>query len=297
MKKNSKRIRKKLSKQLIFLSIIIILLNILISFGVTGENLPPRSSLSSESAITINGSVISVIEVANEYKPNIYVPQVYQNHPFIGYVFDVYETQNSYIILYRIVWKDEDHPNPVLDVVYDYFRSWYYGSTFDIEPIIIEVSKSDAEILSVEFETEANNDSTAFIPSHLPVLLNNTIDGTGKFLMEKSGSISEVTPNFDNQSHLVLTLLSWNHLFYLPTNNISLIDYQLLGNSLIHMPRNYYSTHNLARRSALRLSYSSDWLTTGLIIFGMLILEGLLIIIFSSSYAKNIRFKLKKQEN
>lgn len=283
----------KITKRLTILVLTLLLIDILVSIGITGNNSPLEPPLDPESEIIINNTMLSIFDLAITYQPRIYVPEEYLNPPFETLVFETHETEKSYLLLYRTVWKDENHPFPILDFLYDIFRTWYWGSTYDIEPIIIEVAKNNAQVIGAAFETEGENDSDAFIPSHTRVNLYKVPGNTSKYQIEKKEENSTGTPVFENDTHLVFTILSWNHLSYLPLNNNSLENYHKLDDLLIPFPDHFYPAHNLARRNALTLSYSSDWMVTGLIFSSFVIVELLLITLSSTSCLQRLLMRVR----
>ena len=134
---------------LVFIGPTLGLIAFLVGLKLTGMERRNYSVLKTNDIV--NGK--KVIEIIEKYKPIIYQTEnIKKGIQFIFY--ELIEQKNELVIIYRPVWSDEIHPNPLIHSLYKYYRWIYYGSTKDIEFIEIFIDKKTGEVVSFSYETQ-----------------------------------------------------------------------------------------------------------------------------------------------
>ncbi|MCF2144498.1 MAG: hypothetical protein K9W42_12430 [Candidatus Heimdallarchaeota archaeon] len=192
---------------LIYMAPVLGLIAFLVGFKITG--MKGRSYLTLNANEKVDGS--TVIEILNKYKPYIYQDNCLKlDIKFIFYEFICQE--DKMILIYRPVWTDEIHPNPLVHNLYKFFRWIFYGSIKDIEFIEIVIDRKTGDILSFSFETLAESASIE-MPKHC---FTEIIKRGKKFYnITKNNEITKVP--FED-FHCILQVKTWNHLLYIEEN-------------------------------------------------------------------------------
>lgn len=196
--------------QLILLLIFIwVLLGILAFFvGLKITSTKGRDYSTLRPTDKVNGQ--KVLAILEKYKPIIYQKEEIEKE--IQFIFyECVEQKDRLVLIYRPVWEDEIHPNPIINQLYKFFRWFYYGSIKDIEFIEIFIDKKTGELLSFSFETFVE-DSSIETPRHEFTIIVKQ----NKVFYNKTKN-EPVTVPFDGSS-CILQVITWNHLFSIPKN-------------------------------------------------------------------------------
>jgi hypothetical protein len=146
-----------------------------------------------------------IIDIAEKYRPIFYQSETIKYE--IEFIFfEIIEKNDKLILIYRPVWPDEKHPNPIFHFLYKFFRWFYYGSVKDIEFVELVISKRTGEILSFSFEKLAH-DSALTTPEHE----FTTIVRKGNYFYNETKN-NKLTAVQLSDSHIVLQVTTWNHL-------------------------------------------------------------------------------------
>lgn len=147
-------------------------------------------------------------KIARKYMPNIYQLQCDIDYPKdngwikVGYAIE--ENKDEARIEYNLVFKDEYHPNQILDELYDVERKWEYGRIEDIEGFSITVDLNIDKIKEIEFDGTWSNGEDYNDATH------------------KSKTFTDLSEFNSENGHIILNVASWNHLFSnkVPTESI-----------------------------------------------------------------------------
>ena len=154
---------------------------------------------------TINSQQVS--EFVEEYKPYVYQNNSYAYDPVKLY-YEVISDTDYYVVIYRVVWDDELHPNNFIHALYRAYRTVTYGSVNDIEFVEYLINKSTFQVEEVHFET-LGGEST-FIPDHEYVSISNN-SGNYNYLGD-DGISEDLSFSPFSDYHCNLIICSWNHL-------------------------------------------------------------------------------------
>lgn len=150
----------------------------------------------------------TVKQLASKYKPIIRQKSTWHNQP-LRMTYEIIDEETRYIIRYHVVWLDEIHPSPLVNLVYRQFRILYYGSALDIEMIEVSVDKTSGHTSKVVFETEPEKGSD-LIPSHTKAILSRINHKYAMMIGDRQPI--EVLPTFHND-RIEFLASSWNHEF------------------------------------------------------------------------------------
>jgi|GEM_PF-5136812 len=145
-----------------------------------------------ESGYTLTGYFPSKSLNAKRYAPVIYTPPGDEPEEIL-YMYN----KTTHAITYYVVWGGEYTGRGVVDRLYEYVRSLFYGSGADVEPVVIYPLNR-----TVSFETS----------------------GHTKVWATFSGAVCKYddtyVPNCTvNGTHVKVYVLTWNHLFTLEPRN------------------------------------------------------------------------------
>ena len=167
--------------------------------------IPP---LALQTRIVLEGKNWTVEELASRYKPIIRQRSTSRDKP-VRMTYEFLDETLQFVVKYYVIWSDEVHPVPIVDVIYRLFRNFYYGSSSDIERIEIVVDKTSGKVSKVLFETEPPKASSVF-PSHARATLSRT---NQKYTLSIDDTAAmEVNPWFRDR-RIELLVASWNHEF------------------------------------------------------------------------------------
>lgn len=151
----------------------------------------------------VNGK--KAIEIIEKYKPIIHQTEnIKKDIQFIFY--ELIEQKSKLVLIYRPVWDDEIHPNPIIHRLYKYFRWIFYGSIKDIEFIEIYIDKKTGEVVSFNYETQTEG-STIEAPGHE----FTEIEKKGEKYYNKTKD-QELGYNPFEEYRCILQVKTWNHL-------------------------------------------------------------------------------------
>jgi len=192
-------------------------------------------------------------EFGTKFAPAIVHPPDLGEEPEVC-LFDVIEQDTTYLINYWISWRDEIHPNSIVDEIFRIFRHTYYGgkTTKDIEQIQIIVSKKTGYVTNVKFRTEPHNKPDVFFPRRKLMVINKTDNGYMRIVGDTE---QEIHPTFLYNSRVKLKVQTWNHLFTITEDGVTL-DIPLLW-----MDANLYRNLKITRRSGGKENLV-DWIIT-----------------------------------
>lgn len=199
--------------------------------------------------IARNYRVLSFVQIDRKELSLIdqFKPLVYQSNDLKGpspskILYEIIPGQGGKTIVYRVEWKTEVHPNPVINVIYNIFRFCFYGSPVDYEYFQITLNSMD-DIIEMRYETE---------PNHTQVLYKRTFtkseafnDIWKLFLNSKEVAANKVV-TFLNQHRFTLKTLTWNHVFAVDQVIEGLEEYDL---PLVIMNDDFYKNMKMSRRS------------------------------------------------
>jgi len=188
---------------------------------------------------TINGQQVS--EFVEEYKPYIYQNNTYAYAPVKLY-YEVISDTDYYVVIYRVVWEDELHPNNFIHALYRAYRAVTYGSVNDIEFVEYLINKTTFQVEEIHFET-LGGEST-FIPDHEYVSISNN-SGNYNYLGD-DGISEDLSFNPFNDYHCNIVICSWNHLLNV-SSNLSGSYHNL---SLEYLTDADFKTYKMSARSA-----------------------------------------------
>ncbi len=151
----------------------------------------------------VNGK--KVMEIVEKYKPIIYQTENIKKDIQLLF-YELVEQKEKIVLIYRPVWDDEIHPNPIIHSLYKYFRWIFYGSVKDIEFIEIYIDKKTGEVEAFNYETLAEG-STIEAPSHE----FTEIERKGEKYYNKTKDIELSYSPFEGW-RCILQVKTWNHL-------------------------------------------------------------------------------------
>ncbi len=156
-----------------------------------------------KSSDIVNGK--KAIEIVEKYKPIIYqTDNIEKDIQFLFY--ELVEQKEKIVLIYRPVWNDEIHPNPIIHSLYKYFRWIFYGSVKDIEFIEIYIDKKTGEVESFNYETLTEG-STIEAPEHEFTEIEKKGE---KYYNKTKGKELGYSP-FE-EYRCILQVKTWNHL-------------------------------------------------------------------------------------
>ena len=192
---------------IVFIGPILGLIAFLAGLKLTGMKRRNYSVL--ETNDVVNGK--KVIRIIEKYKPIIYQTEnIKKDVQFIFY--ELIEQKDKLVLIYRPVWDDEIHPNPIIHSLYKYFRWIFYGSIKDIEFIEIFIDKKTSEVLSFSFET-----LTEGSPIEFPEHEFTEIEKKEEKYYHKTKDYELAYVPFED-SRCILQVTTWNHLLCITEN-------------------------------------------------------------------------------
>ncbi|MBD3193284.1 MAG: hypothetical protein GF308_21800 [Candidatus Heimdallarchaeota archaeon] len=249
---------------LIFLGVLLGTLAFLIGVKITGSKGRDYSTL--RPTDEVNGQ--NVLEIIKKYKPIIYQKEDIKNEiKFIFYEF--VEQKNTLVLIYRPVWEDEIHPNPIINQFYKIFRWFYYGSIKDIEFIEIFIDKKMGELLSFSFETLAEGSSIEAPKHELTTLVKQN-----KAFFNKNKNKPVFVP-FDG-SRCILQVITWNHLFAIPKN----LEGEGFDCPLKPLTEQHFRKYAISRRSSGLVKTRANKKIAYIVSISLSIIFGLIIPLF-----------------
>jgi len=234
---------------------------------VSGKISRHYETISFTDSVVIADKGLLLEEFGTKFAPAIVQPPDLGEEPEVC-LFDVIDQDTTYLINYWISWRDEIHPNSIVDEIYRIFRHAYYGgkTTKDIEQIQILVSKKTGNVTNVQFRTGPHNKPDVFFPRRKLMVINKTDYGYMKIIGDTE---QEIHPTFLFNSRVKLKVQTWNHLFKITEDGVPL-DIPLLW-----MDGNLYRNLKITRRSGGKENLV-DWIITVIsilvIIYGWLML-------------------------
>jgi len=150
--------------------------------------------------------------VPKSYLPIYIQPlcDIKKNNPLIKAYYFLRPYYDYIVVEFTVVFSDEDHPNPVIDIAYDFVRLLQWGRIEDIETfyLIIDYNGSPEQIYFCYGDTGTHSRDqkfNAYNPCHYADLISSK-----KFTWKGS------RPN--------IYLNTWNHLFGEYDTNLNLSD-------------------------------------------------------------------------
>lgn len=278
---NKRKLLRIISMFLILLSTVI---GGFLGFWITGS-VPRNYNVLDPSRKIANYTVEQLAEV---YKPILYQEDNIKPEPTKNF-YEIVNKSSSLIIAYRVYWSDEYYPNAIMDNLYRFFRTIYYGDPADIETIEFEVDIISLKIRQIAFEI-LKPGTTEKLPGHRPVRL--IFKGPVIYLCYGD---TNRTLNFNpfEGTHLVLQVNTWNHLFSLEETPRG-ERYDL---PLVFMTDKEYMHYKMVRRSAILLKQKEPMQIAIIIIISLIftIYMGLYFVIFRHEILKKNLLKLIKK--
>ncbi len=239
---------------MIFAIIILLIIAFLLSAYFTGRKSRSYKIIPFHTTIRLGDEEISTFEFANRYQPKIFSNPQNPSQPILWTWYEIIESENTYDIVYYNCWENEISPKKSFDFIYKIFRSVYFGyPLYDIEYLMVKVSKNNYEIENVTFETSISNDYNKKIVTHYINFLNqedkniytNLIkDKKGKVIRENKISIDKVG------FKIHLGIQTWNHMLC-PISNKNRNVYSAFQNSpkLKELSDTDYKKYKFSRKS------------------------------------------------
>ncbi|WP_457741355.1 hypothetical protein [Thermococcus sp.] len=161
---------------------------LLVGLGIAAVFFVTFSLALYESGYTLTGYFPSKSLNAKRYAPILYTPQDDKPEEIL-YMYN----KTTHAITYYVIWGGEYTGRSVIDRLYEYIRSLFYGSGADVEPITVYSLNR-----TISFETSGHTEVWAtfsgtvckYDDTYIP---NCTVNGT----------------------HVRVYVLTWNHLFTL----------------------------------------------------------------------------------
>ncbi len=161
---------------------------------------------------------ISKKKLAEEFKPIIKQSRSLKSPLPTEIWYEIVPIDSKYTIInYRVKWPSEIHPNPVVDTLYRIFRTFYYGSSEDIEIIQLVIDLEQGKAMQIRLETDSSNDPDVFISDHVKVTLKRR-HGNSFEIWNRKTKIGETTIIFQKKRPII-EVLTWNHVFAVKYSN------------------------------------------------------------------------------
>ena len=244
---------------LIFLGIVLGFQAFLIGLKLTSNISRDYSTLNPNDEI--NGQ--KVLEIVEKYKPIFYQEEhIKKDIQLIFY--EAIDQKENLVLIYRPLWKDEIHPNFFLNLIYKYYRWYYYNSIKDIEFVEMVIDKQTGDIQSFSFEALAEG-SSINAPKHE---FTNIIKKGEDFLCTtKNNALIDVLLE---KAHIVFQVNTWNHLLLLGNKP----DGKKFDSFLYPLTNKLYRRSAISRRSSGYIKTKTNRTLTILTSFSLLIIFG-----------------------
>jgi hypothetical protein len=200
--------------------------------------------LNPDVALTVAGETASVATMAEQYAPVFFADPRLGNMRPDNLLFEAQSPATRLVFNYYLSWKDEIHPNPVMNPLYRGFRSVVYGSARDIEFVQVAVSFKSGEVRGFAFERDPSGRHDHPNPSHALVQGVRT-KGEKQFTVTVAGKThGAMNVQFDDQ-RLCILVATWNHIYDFYTGD----GIQLADTPLKFLSDDLYKKYYMARRS------------------------------------------------
>jgi len=229
------------------------------SFGYQGRE---YEVLDQFSIITIGNKSLKINEFVIDYQPQVFYKLNKKQDSLLKTFYEVIEKDEVYRIIYYHCWQNEYNPSKILNIIYNVFRSAYYGKPlYDIEYFQIDVSKKDGKPIKFRMESSMKNKFDQKFVKHYTSELKEVeneyvlsiTDSRNKFYKE-----SKTTPILKDYS-IFVGVQTWNHmLVFLSNNNKNKFERYPLNSKLIYLSKDLYKKHKFSRKSKGEVEISSD---------------------------------------
>ncbi len=154
-------------------------------------------------------------------------------------------------IIYRVVWPDEVHPNPIIHFIYKAFRIFYYGSYQDMELIVLKIERKTGQIAIIKYETDSSANPDVFISDHTKVTFKRRFTERKEniFSIHLNGKYSGETELSFKRTHPKIPVLTWNHVFAIKKRDNE--EYKVFDLPLALLTEYYYQKFRFDRRSCI----------------------------------------------
>lgn len=193
----------------------------LLGAALTGRTPRAYKVLLPDDLFLLAGAQITAQEAAATYRPTILdSPGHRPPDPTVMWYEVVAPADGAVTIVYRPGWEDEQHPNPVVNVLYRWYRQAVYGSAQDMEYIQVMIDQPSGQVDEVQFETAPDGDFNRSYTEHLNATLTREKDILTLRIVDASGKvITSSAPLPDARwspgSPLSFYVQTWNHLYTL----------------------------------------------------------------------------------
>lgn len=208
----------------------------------------PYKVLDPTDTFEFNQKSITAGTLSNTFKPIIRQSFSLRGPQPYDIWYEVIEPENELFIdvLYRVRWLNENHPNKFLDIIYQVFRTFYFGSRQDLEFILIRINRSSEKISTIKFETDRSLDPDHASPEHIIAQLSVIKDSLNRY----ESSVEDVIPQSIEltftDKHPVIEVLTWNHVFMVGYLSKKFNEYDL---PITFVTEKQYKKYRLDRRS------------------------------------------------
>lgn len=181
--------------------------------------------LEAGAVVKLQGKTFQVAELAKKHQPRLLIAEGQDTPAFLGWLWEVYESDSQYIITYYASWQDEIHPNFLANQLYRLYRFLFYGFTVrDYEFVQVEINKADGMLAGALFETPApalHKEMLWNRPQQPHYRLRIKPAQRGGWQMtthdpDDHFTASEQFGNLTADGRLPLQVATWNHLYQLP---------------------------------------------------------------------------------
>ena len=158
--------------------------------------------LKKDEEIVINNTKIKIEDLIYQFAP------LFTNNsemPLQCLFEAIQKDKTKLILIYRFVWKNEKHPNILINTVYTLYRYLWYGSLKDIEAIAIVIDINNNLVEKVIYEE--------------PIIK--------KIIVEHQIVEVNINEKLNNAKRSTFEVISWNHLFSI-TKEKGIKTYKLL---------------------------------------------------------------------
>jgi hypothetical protein len=227
---------------------------------LTGKIPRHYQTLPFTTSVTIAERGMFLEEFVAKYAPAL-IPHSEAEEPEVC-LFEVVEQEEFYIINYWYFWREEFHPNKVIDEMYRMLRHAYYGgnTTKDAEPVQVTVSKQTGRIDTIKFRTDPRNRFDVFVPKRTPAIVTQV---GAKYAYTVGGSEQEISPEFVESTQIKLVIQTWNHLFTLSKTGTP------LEIPLLWLDEKAYKDLKITRRTGGKETIK-DWIIILILIFAII---------------------------
>ena len=208
----------------------------------------PYKVLNPSDTIQLNEKHLTAEAISNSFKPIIRQSISLRGPQPYDIWCEVIDTENNpyFDIFYRVHWLNENHPNRFLDIMYQIFRTFYFGSRQDMEYILLRINRSTKKIITIKFETDRNLKPDHSSPEHIVVQLSAINDSQNKYESMVDGVQSQLIELSFVDQHPIIEVLTWNHVFMVGYLSDKYTEYEL---PLKFMSEKQYKRYRFDRRS------------------------------------------------